>query len=301
MHFQVAVRSLREGRIGLQVHRDADPTRGTGGEESLRVRGKHYVPVLSLRFQMIESQGDRIFGQPSVDEQAVCDEFNPGVGQVFRVHLTVRPQMLHPQHGQQGVLPIGVDDVGTAGQMDLMQADGRRRVRRRVITVSELKNLPVRRCAVIIMGEDAGMVQFGPPDIIAGLLQEIDQVEGCFQRPERRQRVHFRRPASLQEREPAFLHHRGIIPGIPVVRINERKIVQREVQERKILDHRGPDLRKAQLSTLHILLRKSVHEGREHLRPQHHLQGDQQEQQQADKDQHEVPDDFQRFHGNKQR
>ena len=236
LYLQVAVRPLREGRCGVQMDRDAHPARRAGGEESLGIGGKDHVAVLAFRFQVVKRQGDRVLGQTPIDEQAVGDDFAPGIGQMVGVHLAVRPQMFHPQHRQQRVLLVGVYDKRPAGQVNLVQANGRSLAGGGIVATTQAEDLPVCGRTIIIMGENAGMVQFRPTDVIAGLFQDIDQVEGRLERPERSQRVHHRRPPRLQERETAFLHDGGVVPGVPVVRIHEREIVQREVQEGEILD-----------------------------------------------------------------
>ena len=183
--------------------------------------------------------------------------------------------------------------------MHLVHADGRRR--RRVAASAQAEDLPVRSRAVIVVGEDPGTVQFHAPDVVAGFLQECHVVHGGGKPPERGQCILHRRPSGLQERETAVLHDCGIVPRISVVRVGERSVVDGEVQEGEVFDDGGLHPVERQLAAVHVFRHQLVHDAGEHLRPQHHLQGDQQEQHEPDEGQHEVADDFQRFHDDKQR
>ena len=295
-----AVRPLREDRVRFQVHRNPHPAGGLQGEESLGVRCQRNAAVLAFRFQAVEAQRDRVLGQAAVHEQAVRDEPHPDVRDVVRVHFPVHFQLLHPDHAQEGILLVRVHDVRPAGQVDLVQADGRQGSGGGgVIRVAEPEDAPVRGRAVVPVGKDTRLVQFHPADVVAGLLEVVDEIERRFQFLKRSQRVHHRRPAGLQEREPPLFDQGGIVPGIPPVRIDDRAAVQREIQEGEILDDGSADPREAELAAFHILLREPVHDGGEHLGPEDHLQGHQQEQHQAQEGQHDIPDDAERFHANK--
>ena len=165
-----------------------------------------------------------------------------------------------------------------------------------VVRIAQAEDVPVRRRAVIVVGEDARMVQFHPADVVTVLFQEVDKLDGSLQRPERGERVHLLVPPRLHHPEPTRFHHQGVVPGIPVVRIHEGEIVQLEIQVGEIFQDVGAHLREPEFSAVHILLREAVHEGREHLRTQRDLQRDKRQQDQANEAQQDVPDNAQRFH-----
>ena len=210
---------------------------------------------------------------------------------------SVQGELIHPQAGEQGVAPVGEDDIGLSRQADLMQTDGGKGLLPgRVIRIAQAEDVPVRSRTVIVVGEDAGMVQLDPADVVTALVQEVDQLEGGLQGPERSERVHLLVPPRLHHPEPALLHQHGVVAGIPVMRIHEGEIVQGEIQVGEIFQDVGAYLREPELSAVHILLREAVNKGRKHLRTQYDLQCDKRQQHQANQAQQDVPDNAQRFH-----
>ena len=292
---QATVRSFREGGIRFDVDGDPHPAGEPCGQESPRIGGQLHTPVFPFRFQVLKGYGNGIGRQSPVQKQTVRDDFDLGVRGRPGIETPVGEEMFHRCQAEQRVLLVRIYDVGPSGQVHLVQTDGRKLFGCGIGGTAERQDIPVGGRTVVIMGEDAGMVQFHPPDIIAGPLDQVHVVDGSGKPAERGEGILSRRPAGLQQRETAFFHEGGVIAGVPVVGVGEGGIVQGDVQEGKVLDHGRLDLREDEVA-VHIFGGNPVHDAGKHLGPQDDLKGDQKEQHQDYEGQQQVPDDTQRFH-----
>ncbi len=78
--------------------------------------------------------------------------------------------------------------------------------------------------------------------------------------------------------------------------VGERPAVDGEVQVREVLDDGRLHPVEGEFSAVHIGGGHLVHDARKHLGPQDHLEGDKEDQHQAQEAQQDVPYDPSRFH-----
>ena len=238
-------------------------------------------------------QRHRIGREPSGDEEGV-----DGNGFLFQ------HQPAHGKQAHEGVFRIGEDNEGAVRQRYFVKADGGNGLLESIFGLlfpAERKNVPVGRCRVIVMCENARPGQFHVPDVILSF-QEGDIVQGEVQAPEGGKGVGevFLRSRTLipclQQIEPSLRTCvQRVVTCVSAVRVSNRKVIGLQMQEGEALDYMGLDFPERYIS-FHQVGRNPVHHAGENFGPEGNLKADKKQQDQPGQPQHNIPYDFPRLH-----